>query len=133
MTDPFVAAIEQMLPPDLRAYKMNEVPKEPRPPYAVWSLGDDRPTTYRGDATHGLRFYRLTWQAFGKTLDAARSANTRFSDAVLDRLPVVAGYRCGPMVAGSDSIFGAPTRDPDDGGLVGLTSSLTFTATKEQT
>lgn len=131
MSDPFIAAVSEALPQDLRVYEINKVPAKPTYPYVVWSIADDRPTGYRLDARHGLRFYRFTWQSFGKSLASARAVDRAVTDAVLDETFDVEGYDCAPCYAGVDSIFGTPIRDADDQGVIGLTSSLTFTATKE--
>lgn len=100
-------------------------------PYLVWSITQDEPTTYTLEARHGTQFHRITWQAFGRTLASARDLDGDVADALLDQRLTAAGYDCGPCSTERGGILGRVARDPDDSGVVGITSSLTFAATKE--
>lgn len=131
MSDPFLDAVADALAPLPRAYEMNAVPQKPVLPYTTYSVADDRPAGYSLDASHGFRFRRVTWQSFAKTLTGARANDALATDALLDRRLDVEGYECGPCAADQGGLLGAVTRDPDGGGVIGVTSSLTFTATKE--
>lgn len=133
MSDPFLTAAEAAFTDAgiRRAYEVNSVPPKPTYPYLVYSVTDDRPAGYTLDATHGFRFRRVTWQSFDKTLAGARLLDALAADALLDRRLDVDGYDCGPCTADQGGLLGAVTRDSDNGGVVAVTSSLTFTAIKE--
>lgn len=132
MSDPFVGAIEVALQEIPRAYKMNAVPAKPVMPYLVWSVADDRPAAYTLDAVHGMRFRRVTWQSFAKSLDGARDFDARAAGALLDRALDVDGYDCGPLSGNAPgALLGSMSRDPDDSGVISITSSLPFAAIKE--
>lgn len=131
MSDPFLDAVADALAPIPRAYEMNAVPPKPIYPYLVYSVADDRPAGYTLDVSHGFRFRRVTWQSFGRNLTSTRATDAAATDCLLDRRLDVEGYDCGPCTADQGGLLGALLRDPDDSGVVGVTSSLTFTATKE--
>lgn len=134
MTDPFMDAVEFALTDVVsRAYPENAVPDKPEYPYLVWSVADDRPAAYTLDAVHGMRFRRVTWQSFGETLAGARDYDSRAAGVFLDQVLDVEGYDCGPMVGDAPgALLGSVNRDPDDGGVISITSSLPFAAIKEQ-
>lgn len=110
-----------------RAQEMNAV-LDKTYPYTVWALAADRPDSYTLDSRHGLRFYRITTQSFGKTLTSALDNDTRVTDALLDQSLDATGYDCGPCRI---QVGSAVVRDPDNAGVVGVTTTLLFTAIKE--
>lgn len=114
--------------PAPRVYKTNAVPASPTYPYSVMSVSADQARTYTLDATHGTRDHRITLQSFGRTIDAALAYDEAAVDNLLDRRLTVAGYQCGPIRI---ELSAAVVRDPDDQGVVGVTSTLTFTTSKE--
>jgi hypothetical protein len=111
-----------------RVYVTNAVPATPTYPYSAYSATFGRGDTYTLDSTHGVRWGRLVWQSFGKTLQAALDQNDRAVAALLDVRLAVTGYSLTPCRMELDP---AIVRDPDDNGVVGVTTTLTFTATKE--
>jgi hypothetical protein len=130
-TDPFTAAVTDMVDaviPAARIYVTNAVPAEPVMPYTVLAVTPDRPMTYRLSASHGVRVYRIILQSFARSYDGALDYDGDATSVLLDKVPVVTGYSCGPCVI---EIGSAMTRDPDDNGVIGITTTLTFSATKE--
>lgn len=125
---PLLDATADALSPVLRAYQTNSVPASPTYPYTAWSLAGDRPDAYTLDATHGLRFYRIISQSFGHTLASALDNDAKVTDALLDVALVATGYECTPCRI---EVGSAVVRDPDNSGVVGVTTTLTFAATKE--
>lgn len=107
-----------------RVYEVNKVPPSPDYPYVVFSVTGDRPDAYLLDATHGVRQHRITWQAFGETVASATDLDDLATAALLDKR-IALGL--GPCTA-DQTVLGALTRDQDAGGVVGVTSSLLFTA-----
>lgn len=120
-----------------RAWLLGSVPPKTAPgfayPYTVWSIADERAFGYTLDATHGPRFYRVTWQSFGLDLSGARDLDAIATTAFLDHVLDVPGYDVGPATDQFGGLLGRLARDPDDGGVIGVTSSLTFTATPTPT
>jgi len=114
-----------------RAYPLNKVPASPTMPYVVYSATFSAPETYTNDAAHSVRIYRITWQTFGRDIDGVSDVDSKVVDALLDKRLTVTGWDCGPCGTQHGGILGVPVRDPDDRGVVGTTSSLTFAATKE--
>lgn len=112
-----------------RAYQLGSVPDDPEYPYTSWSIVADRPGGYSLDASRGFRFYRITWQSFDRTLDGAVDFDDLCADAFLDRVLAVEGHDCGPCTDQFGGLLGRVNRDPDDGGVITVTSTLTFTAT----
>jgi hypothetical protein len=109
-----------------RVYATNAVPPTPTYPYSVYSATLGRGDTYALDSTAGVRWGRIVWQSFGKTLQAALDQNDRAVAALLDVRLTVTGYSLTPCRMELDP---AVTRDPDANGVVGVTTTLTFTAT----
>lgn len=115
-----------------RAYPVGSVPASPEYPYLAWSLSQDNPVGYSLDVVHGSQFQRVTWQAFGRTLESARAVDRAATAVWLDQTLTATGFRCDPATTQYGGLLGAgPIRDPDDNGVLSLTSSLTFTATEE--
>jgi hypothetical protein len=97
-------------------------------PYGVYSATFGRGDAYTLDVSHGLRWGRVVVQTFGKTADSALDLMDKVTTALLDKRLAITGYSCGPLVLEVDP---AIVRDPDDTGVVGVTATFTFTATKE--
>lgn len=114
--------------PAPRIYKTNAVPASPTFPYSVVSVVGDQAGNYTLDARHSTRDYRITVQSFGRDVDGALAYDTAAIDRLLDESLTVAGFDCGPIRL---QVGSAIVRDPDDNGVVGVTSSLLFTTTKE--
>lgn len=114
-----------------RAYPIGAVPAQPSYPYLVWSVTQDDAVAYGLDAKPGAQFHRVTWQAFGKTLASVRDYDRRATVAFLGVPLLAAGFTCDPPTDGYGGILGRLVRDPDDAGLLGITSTLTFIATEE--
>lgn len=113
-----------------RLYGLSSVPPTPAYPYGSYSALFGRGDAYTLDAAHSLRWGRVTVQTFGRTADSATDLAEKVIAALLDQRLMVAGYACDPCRLELDP---AATRDPDDAGVVGVTATLTFTATKEVT
>lgn len=111
-----------------RLYALGSVPATPVYPYGVYSATLGRGDAYTLNARHGLRWGRVVFQAFGKSLDSALSISDAVIAALLDESLSVTGYNCGPCVLELDP---AITRDPDVSGVIGVTFTFAFTATKE--
>jgi len=111
-----------------RLYALNSVPASPTYPYGAYSATLGRGDAYTLDVSHGLRWGRVTVQTFGRTADSALTRMDEAVAALLDQRLTIAGYQCGPLALELDP---AVTRDPDDTGVVGVTATFTFTATKE--
>lgn len=127
-TDAAVAKIKAVRTPSPRVYEPNKVPASPQTPYAVvYALGD-RGDSYTLDSTYGVRFYRVVAQSFGTSEGDAGAYDEYVTAALLDESLSVAGYDCTPCRI---EVGSALVRDPDTGGAVGITSTFTFTATKE--
>lgn len=126
--NPFMEAVADAAADVPRLYEANEVPSKPKYPYVVYSVTGDRAAARRLDYSHGLRHHRITWQAFGKTVDSAVDMDNLMTAALLDRFLVVPGYASGPC-SDAQTVLGALVRDADADGVVGVTSSLLFTAT----
>jgi hypothetical protein len=111
-----------------RLYPLGSVPVTPTYPYGVYSGAMGRGDGYSLDATYGLRSGRVVVQTFGKTAAAAEDWMDRVTAALLDQTLTIAGYDASPCLLELDPVA---TRDPDDTGVIGMTASFTFTATKE--
>lgn len=97
-------------------------------PYGVFSGSMGRGDQYALDATYGIRYGRVVVQTFGKTAEAAEDHMDKVVAELLDQTLTIAGFDASPCQLELDPVM---TRDPDDAGVVGLTASFTFTATKE--
>lgn len=120
-----VAAATAALP---RLYGINSVPAAPTYPYGVFSATLGRGDTYTLDDNEGVRWGRIVSQFFGKTETSALARTEEFR-ALLVGIPLdITGYDTTAVRAELDP---AVTRDSDDTGVVGVTATFTFTATKE--
>lgn len=121
--------------PAPRVYEFGKVPPKPKGsdagyyPYSVVGVTLGTAANYTLDATHGTRDVRIWVQSFSKTADAALAYDEAADVRLLDQRLEVDGYDCGPIRV---QVAAAMTRDPDDEGVVGVTSAYIFTTTKEQ-
>lgn len=111
-----------------RLYALNGVPANPTYPYGTYSATFGRGDTYRSDGTEGLRWGRIIFQTFGHTATAAIDHADDVRAALVGQVLTVGGVPIGPITSELDP---AVTRDPDDTGVVGVTTTFTFTATEE--
>jgi len=96
-------------------------------PYAVLSVSFDDADAYTLDSRRGLEFYRLTTQAFGRTLNAAVDTDARMRAVFQDNKLAATGWICAPIRV---QVAGAVVNDPDAGQVIGVTSTYLFTAKK---
>lgn len=120
-----VAAATAAVP---RLYPVGGVPATPTYPYGAYSALLGRGDAYTLDSVHGERWGRVTVQTFGKTAASALDHMDKVTAAVLDQALAIAGMRATPCRIELDP---AVVRDPDAAGVIGVTSTFTFTATKE--
>lgn len=122
----FLTAVDEATAPAVvRRYPMGSVPVQPQYPYLVYSVSPDRDETYTLDGD-SVPFYRVVFQSFGRTLTSALDIDSKATDALRNRVLDVDGHDCGPC---RREIGSAVIRDPDASGVVGVTTTLTFTAT----
>ena len=100
-------------------------PASPTYPYLVYSVAGDRGDGYTLDSRRGFRWYRIVLQSFGKTLASALETDAAAVDDLLDVPLAVSGFETRPSRM---EIASAIVRDPDNQGVVGVTTTLTFTA-----
>jgi hypothetical protein len=104
-----------------RAYKLNEVPDAPVTPYTVVAVSRDLPKHHAGTGAPGTWDLRATFQSFDSDADGALD----FDRMAVDALE-------GQIVAGIDGLWrtqvgSALSRDPDNRGVVTVTSTLLCT------
>lgn len=104
-----------------RAYKLNEVPDGPQMPYTVVSVTRDLPKHHAGTGLPGTWDLRATFQSFDVDSDGALDFDRMAVDALEGR--ILAG------LAGMwrTQVGSAMVRDPDNRGVVGVTSTLLCT------
>lgn len=124
----FFDSVVAMFDPAERTYAQGKVPASPTFPYRVLSVTGDRADSYLLSAQHGTRFYRIAMQVFGRTDAGVNDYDATGVAALLDNAPVVAGYKTTPC---ADLVTSGLFRDPDDLGVLGITSTLTFSTVKE--
>lgn len=119
-----------------RVFPVNQVvgddgkPKtKPTYPYATYSASLGRGDSYMLDAAEGVRWGRVVVQVFGETADSTDSKYEAIRDALVGVSLPITGYDTTSCRAELDPT--PLTRDPDDNGVVGVTATFTFTATKE--
>lgn len=96
-------------------------------PYSSYSATLGRGDTYTLSA-EGVRWGRVVVQSFGRTAASALHVAEQIRAALVGTRLDITGYRATPCRAELDPTI---TRDPDDQGVVGVTATYTFTATKE--
>lgn len=124
-----VAKVTSGRTPAPRVYTFGAVPVSPVYPYSVVGASLADAGNYTLDAAHGTRNVRVTVQSFGKTSAAALAYDAAADANLLDQRLAVAGFECGPIRL---QVTSPLLRDPDDEGVIGITSAYIFTTTKEQ-
>lgn len=111
-----------------RLYALNNVPTSPIYPYGTYSAALGRGDVYTLDSGEGVRHARVVVQTFGKTVTSALDWTERVRAALVGVSLEITGYETTPCRAELDPTV---VRDPDTAGVVGVTATYTFTATKE--
>lgn len=111
-----------------RLYPLNEVPKNPTYPYGTYAASLGRGDTYLLDSTEGVRWGRVVVQTFGEDVNGALAKAEAARAALVGTALTVVGYRTTPLRSELDPQV---VRDPDTRGVVGVTATYIFTATKE--
>jgi hypothetical protein len=111
-----------------RLYPTNSVPASPTYPYGSYSASLGRGDTFGLDESEGVRWGRIVAQTFGKTLASALAKAEEFRAAVVGVALDIDGYDATPIRSELDP---AVVRDPDNAGIVAVTTTYTFTATEE--
>lgn len=110
-------------------YKLGSVPAKPIPPYVVFSAQLVEDGTFTLDGSGSVRWVQIVAQTFGRTIDSVSAHSEAFRSALIDEWLTWDGYSAGPIAGELRPT--PPTRDPDDGGVLGSTATYTATATKE--
>lgn len=108
-----------------RLYRLNAVPTGPTYPYGSFSASLGRGAAFALTGKEGLRWGRIVVQTFGKTADSAVGHAELVRAALVETRLTMAGFETTACRAELDP---AVTRDPDDAGVVGVTTTYTFTA-----
>lgn len=108
-----------------RLYPIGQVPKGPTYPYGVFSAALGRGDGYTLDEAPGLRWVRVTFQGFGHTPHSALAVTEAFISALLGTALEVDGVSTTPLRLELDPTI--PTRDPDDSGVLAVTTTLIAT------
>jgi hypothetical protein len=111
-----------------RVYADNAVPSAPTYPYQTVAVTSDRALAYTLDANHGVRSYRIVVRSVGRTVASAGDLDERAITTLLDKRLTASAYFCDPCRL---ELGSALVRDPDDEGVLVITTTLTFNATKE--
>ena len=111
-----------------RLYGMNGVPASPTYPYGSYSATLGRGDSYTLDSREGLRWGRVVVQTFGRTPTAALAKAEEVRAALVGVRLAITGYECTPLRAELDPTM---TRDPDDSGVIGVTTTYAFVATPQ--
>ena len=109
-----------------RAYPQGGVPASPAYAYVVVTVARVTPGAYALAGGHGVVTWRLTTQTFGRTAAEVEAVDALAFNALQDQ-QLLPRIECGPC---SLQVSNA-SRDPDDAGVLGVTSSYLFTVTKE--
>lgn len=123
-----VAALTLDVP---RLYPQGEVPDKPTYSYGVYVVTLGAGTAYTLDVSHGLRRGRVVLQTFGRTAVGPVSMAEKVVDRLLDKRLPVAGWETTPLAIQLDPTI-VRLSDPENTGVVDVTTVLTFTATKER-
>lgn len=127
MTSWTAAAVDKLTAAGVaRAYALGSVPASPGYPYVVVMVSRDDALSPALAGGHDLVRWRVTTQTFGRQVEQVEHFDGLAFKALQDQ-QLVAAIECGPC----DLQVSAPTRDPDDGGVLGVTSSYLFNATRE--
>ena len=119
-----VASATSALP---RLYPLGSVPPNPGYPYGSYAVQFTRDDAYTLDGGGGVRWVRITAQFFGRTEDSTLDLSERFLSVLRGLVLTTAdGITTTPLRIELDPT--PPTRDPDAGGVIGVTTTLTATA-----
>lgn len=97
-------------------------------PYGTYSASLGRGDGYLMDSREGIRWGRVVVQSFGKTAASALAKAEEARAALVGISLDIEGYATTPCRAELDPTV---VRDPDDSGVIAVTTTYTFTATKE--
>lgn len=111
-----------------RLYEVGKVPASPTYPYGSYAASLGRGDTYLLSADEGVRWGRVTVQAFGKTASSALAKAEEVRAALFGAHLAITGFAATPIRTELDPVV---VRDPNDSGVVGVTATYTFTVTKE--
>lgn len=109
-----------------RVYALGSVPSSPSYPYGVFSaqlLEDTARTLEHGPS---IRWTQIVFQGFGRTADSVTAVTEQFRTALVGKWLSFDGHTVGPFEVELRPT--PPTRDPDAGGVLGVTTTLTATA-----
>jgi hypothetical protein len=115
-----VTALTGTFPLGERVYKYGEVPASPLVPYCVVGSSLGTPRNYRAGSASTMTAHRLVVQVFSKTSDSLYDAS-----AAIDG--VIRGGRFANASGFTPEVDALLDRDPDAGGLLGVTRTYTFT------
>lgn len=104
-----------------RAHKPNEVPDNPQTPYTVVSVTRDLPKHHDGTGAPGTWDLRATLQSFDVDDDGALDFDRMAVDALEGRILT------GLNGMWRTQVGAALVRDPDNGGLISVVSTLLCT------
>ena len=121
-------ALAEALSARPRAYALGSVPEKPEYPYDVYAGSLGRGDSYTLDSREGVRWGRIIVQSFGRTADSATTSAEAVRELLVGASLPVAGRRTTPTRSELDP---ALVRDADDGGVISVTATYIFTATKE--
>jgi hypothetical protein len=107
-----------------RVYKPNGVPTSPQMPYTVVTVTRETPGNYALTGEHGTWPRRATLQSFDTDADGALDFDRLATDALQDQIPAFTGLVCTPWRV---QVGSALVRDPDNQGVVGVTTTLLCT------
>ena len=110
-----------------RTYELNKVPPSPEYPYRVVTVAPADPFA-RTVAGGSSRFQRIVVQSFGRTLTGALDFDDDATQALDGAFLVAEGFDCGACQL---ELASAVARDPNDTGVVGVTTTFKLSAPKE--
>lgn len=110
-------------------YPVGSVPASPAYPYGTYSATLGRADNYLLDRSEGLRWGLIVVQTFGRTADSALATAEAARSALVGHNLDISGYEATPIAADMDP---AVVRDPDNEGVVAVTTTLSFTAIRAE-
>lgn len=111
-------------------YPINEVPDAEAYPYNVYSATLGRGDSYTLDSREGVRWGRVVVQTVARTGTTALAHAEAVRAALVGKALTITGYETTPCRAELDPQM---VRDPDDQGVVSVTATYIFTATRKAT
>lgn len=127
MSAPLTAVLDKLGGDAARTYKLNGVPEKPEYPYREVTVGWADAFAYTMAGGH-TGTHRAVVRSFSRTLDGALEFDQDARDQLDEVFLTAPGWECGALRL---ELASAINRDPDDHGVVTVTTSFTFTATKE--